>query len=253
MVLLSANYDTSLQTKNPEKYNKNIDRNRRREIEVERRNIYKQAVAQAERLAAIHDVTGKKFNVGPVVVQEDGRVISVEVLERRQKAQITREARLAAEAAGERDVKSEVTVMPDSTLLEGINPARQQQIQGLNGDAPVKRLSNNQQKKLAILEDHTPPQKPVIPEGIEIPEDEENWLALWDADDEELERRVLREKKRKAQERKDLRTKQKEGKTERRAARDERRKVYREKKLEWKAIKGKPSFLRFTISCTNVE
>src|SRR5580704_18635870 len=90
-----ANHYVVLQTKNPDKYNKNTDRNRRREIELERRRIYREAVAQAERLAAVHDPSGKIFNVGPVVVQEDGKVVSVELLERRAQAQAERAAKLA--------------------------------------------------------------------------------------------------------------------------------------------------------------
>ena len=73
----------------------------------------------------------------------------------------------------------------------------------------------------------------MIPKGIKIPEGEEDWLSLWDLPDDELERRVIREKRRKAAERKALRERQKAGKAERRAARDERRRVYRELKLEW--------------------
>jgi len=174
-----ANCCPSSQTKNPEKYNKNMDRNRRREIEVERRNIYKQAISQAERLAAIHDPTGKMFNIGPVVVQNNGEVISVEALERRAKSREEREARLAALAAGKTHAKLEAAAEVDPTLIEGINPARQHQIAGLNGEVLVKRLSNNQQKKLALLEERPTPLRPVIPEGIEIPEGEENWLVLW--------------------------------------------------------------------------
>lgn len=226
----------AVQTKNPDKYNKNIDRNRRREVEQERRRIYKEATSQAERLAAIHDPSGKRFNVGPVVTQEDGKVITVEALQRRTQSQLERAAKLAAEAAGGSGTPADIIEIKPA-VVNGVNPARQQQIQ-MSGEAPVKQMSKNQQKKLALFEERPPPPKPIIPEGIEIPEGEENWLALWDISDDELERRVIREKKRKAADRKALREKQKEGKAERRAARDERRKVYREKKLEWKAIKG---------------
>lgn len=221
-------------TKNPEKYNKNVDRNRMREIELERRKIWKEAVSQAERLAAIHDPSGRMFNVGPVVVQENGQVVSLEVLERRKQLAAERaakEAQTTADAQTANDAPAEAT----GQALEGINPERRQLIQP-NGTVE-RKMSKNQQKKLAALEPRPPPPRPVIPEGIPLPEGEENWVARWDLADEELERRVLREKKRKAAERKALRLKQQEGKTERRAARDERRRVYREKKLEWKAIK----------------
>ena len=111
---------------------------------------------------------------------------------------------------------------------------------------PVRGLSKSQQKKRGALEIRPPPPKPIIPENIPIPDGEENWLALWDLPDEQLERRVLREKKRKAAERKALRMKQKSGKAERREARDEKRRVYREIKLTWKAIKGR-------IICTDTN
>lgn len=169
-------------------------------------------------------------------MQEDGKVITVEALERRTQAQTERAAKLVAKGAGDTSKLAEATEMHTASM-NGINPARQQQIQMLS-EVPAKRLSKNQQKKLALLEERPPPPKPIIPEGIKLPDGEEDWLSLWDLSDDELERRVVREKKRKAAERKALREKQKEGKAERRAARDERRKVYREKKLEWKAIKG---------------
>jgi hypothetical protein len=211
---------------------------------MERRKIYKEAVSQAERLAAVHDPSGKMFNVGPVVVQEDGKVVSVEFLERRAQAQAERAAKLAQGTdGGSAQVSAadnnNINNQSKSGAQSDINPARRGLIQIPNGsEAQTKRLSKNQQKKLALLEERPPPPRPVIPNGIELPKGEENWLALWDLSDDELERRVIREKKRKAAERKALRQKQKEGKTERRAARDERRRVYREKKLEWKAIKG---------------
>ncbi len=248
----------TLQTKNPDKYNKNVDRNRRRDIELERRKIYKEAVSQAERLAAIHDPTGKLFNVGPVVIQEDGKVVSVELLEKRAQAQAERAAKLAQVSDGataqitspsKGSAVNNNTTQPTNGTQDGINPARRDLISVSNSsETKAKRLSKNQQKKLALLEERPPPARPVIPNGIELPEGEENWLALWDLSDDELERRVIREKKRKAAERKALREKQKEGKAERRAARDERRRVYREKKLEWKAIKGQFNTFN-TVQC----
>ena len=93
-------------------------------------------------------------------------------------------------------------------------------------------------KKLAKFEPRPPPPRPVIPEHISRFEGEEDWLSLWDLEDIDLERRVIREKRRRAAERKALRTKQQSGKVERRMARDEKRKVYRDIKLKWKSIKG---------------
>lgn len=227
-----------MQTKNPDKYNRNTNRNRRREIELERQRIYREAVAQAERLAAVHDPSGKMFNVGPVFVRDDGKVVSVGILERRAKLQAGRAVKLSDGSVVPNgqpsDLPNRATI---SGMIDGVNPERQMLVcDGLRSQ--TRRLSKSQQKKLGVLE-RPPPPKPIIPDGIDLPAGEENWLLLWDLSDDQLERRVLREKKRKAAERKALRERQKEGKVERRAARDERRRVYREKKLEWKAIKGR--------------
>lgn len=211
---------------------------------MERRKIYREAVLQAERLAAIHDPSGKMFNVGPVIVQENGKVVSVE---RKARAQAEKAARLAQCGGGAVPVSITTNgggfdnghTKSINDTQDGINPARRHLIQVPHGsEVKAKRLSKNQQKKLSLLEERPPPPKPMIPEGIKLPEGEENWLALWDLSDAELERRVIREKRGKAAERKALRERQKDGKAERRAARDERRRVYREKKLEWKAING---------------
>ena len=124
-----------------------------------------------------------------------------------------------------------------------INPHRLAQMDITQPSQATKSMSKTQQKKLAALAPRPPPPKPVIPENVLIPDGEEDWLALWDLSDYQLERRVLREKKSKAAERKALRLKQQSGKFERREARDEKRKVYRDIKLTWKAIKGSCSIL----------
>ncbi|KAI9735784.1 MAG: hypothetical protein M1818_006393 [Claussenomyces sp. TS43310] len=234
-------------TKNPEKYTKNVSRNRQREIQLERRKIYREAIAQAERLAAVHDPSGKMFNVGPVVVQDDDKVVSAALPERRARAQAEKAAKLTQGSElgdrGPTGPKADITKNGAGTedqghTQDGINPARRQLIQVDNErTSNAKHLSKTQQKKLAMLEDSTPPPKPVIPKDFSLPEGEEDWISLWNLPNDDIERRILLEKKRKAAERKALRLKQKDGKAERRAARDERRKVYREKKLEWKAIK----------------
>ena len=213
---------------------------------------------QAQRLAAVHDPTGATFNVGPVVTQEDGKVVSVETLRRRKEQELARQAKkegitsasVATNVRGstafpESNAQSSMLQIgiqpardPLSNLQNGINPARLAQMDiGRSQQAPQK-MSKTQQRKRAALEPRPPPPKPIIPEGVNIPDGEESWLSLWNLSDDQLERRVLREKKRKAAERKALRLKQKSGKAERRAARDEKRKVYRELKMTWKAIKG---------------
>ncbi|ERF68084.1 hypothetical protein EPUS_06895 [Endocarpon pusillum Z07020] len=227
-------------TRNPEKYTKNAGRNRLRAIEAERRKIQTSAVHMAQRLAAVYDPSGAMFNVSPVVTLEDGRVTTVEALQKRKE----REAQKAAEKRGEveaepsHDVQTNGVHTPSKAALQhgNMNSDRMEMIESQLSQTPT--LSKRQQKKQAEFAPRPALPKPIIPEGIEIPSDEEeNWLALWDLDDGELERRVLRAKKRAARERKEFRQYQKSGKAERRAARDEKRRVYREIKQSWQVIR----------------
>ncbi|KAG8525426.1 uncharacterized protein KY384_009070 [Bacidia gigantensis] len=235
-------------TRNPDKYNKNADRNRMREIEWERRNIWQQAVKQAQRLAAVHDPSGLMFNVSPVVTLEDGSVITEEALKRRRE-------RVAANAAREQDTAingatQHVDKRPPEEAQQitsasakryeacgnSMDPDRLAQIE-IERRLRVPGRSKSQVKKLARHEPRPPPPKPLIPNTISLFEDEENYLGLWDLDDSELERRIFREKKQKAAARKALRLRQQSGKDERRMARDEKRRVYRDLKQEWRDIK----------------
>ena len=225
-----------------------------RAIHLEQRTIWNEAIKQVQRLAAEHDPSGESFGIGPVIKQEDGSVITVEGLKRR-------EERKAAKEAQSKD--KEVAPLPQNTdagdslkAQSGVSGASTTKTGTVDAERSVnmeattngRRISKTQAKKLAAFAPRPPPPKPKIPDGISIPEGEENWLALWDLDDQELERRVLREKKRKAAARKALRVKQQSGKVERRAARDEKRRVYRDLKMTWKLIKGTPEPL-----CCNEE
>lgn len=232
-------------TRNPEKYTKNAERNRLRDIEAERRKIWTEAIKQAERLAAEHDPEGFSFNVGPVMRQEDGSVISLETLRKRQeKAALEQAKKYGFEVNSTIDKLGLSSQLADkanqdrlTALSNGVNPDRFAQMNLGKSDLATTGMSKTQLKKKEALIPRPPPPKPVIPEGISTPVGEENWLALWDLPDHLLERRVIKEKKRKAAERKALRVKQKTGKVERRVARDEKRRIYREVKLTWKAIK----------------
>ena len=239
-------------TRNPDKYNKNAERNRLRDIEVERRRIRLEAVRQIQRLAAIHDPSRAAFNVSPVVLQVDGTTISQEILYRRQgkaeerivakrddKVGSTEDVLPSSMLVGECIGSTENTAIISPIIQNGFKSGHLANVSTDAAQQAPKRLCMMRQKKRAALEPRPPPPKPVIPDGIQVPEGEENWLALWDLSDDQLERRVLREKKRRAAERKALRIKQKSGKAERRIARDEKRRVYRDIKLTWKAIKGK--------------
>jgi hypothetical protein len=203
----------------------------------------------AQRLAAVHDPSGAMFNVGPVTTLEDGSVISLEALERRKERQRERELREQAIARGEEPPKPNGTTNEQTTshgLVNGINLQRLKFFENTQPQpqAGVRQMSKTQQRKLEAHAPRPPPPKPTIPEDIPIPSDEEeDWLSLWDLPEGELERRVVRAKKRAAAARKALRIKQKEGKAERRAARDEKRKVYRGLKETWKVVRGEFDFL----------
>ncbi|KAL8631613.1 hypothetical protein Q9189_002619 [Teloschistes chrysophthalmus] len=95
----------------------------------------------------------------------------------------------------------------------------------------------SQQSKHAVRQDLPSSLKPRIPDGISIPDGEQDWLALWDISDEQIERRIMDQRKIKTAERKALRLKQQEGKDERREARDVKRKAYRDIKAIWRSIK----------------
>lgn len=248
-MLASANQQA--QTRNPDKYNKNAERNRLRDIEGERRKIWQEAIRQAQRLAAVHDPSGVTFNVGPVVRLEDGSVISQESWRRRQeksaektiKDEISQKTNVSTQspsAAEEIERGQSLGSFTDTSTLLHIEDDSNRLLQTEAQDAQLDKqpLSKTQLKKKLASEPKPPPAKPTIPTNIAIPEGEDDWLALWDLSDDRLERRVVRAKKHKAAERKALRIKQQSGKAERRIARDEKRKVYRDIKLEWKAIKG---------------
>lgn len=247
-------------TRNPEKYTKNVGRNTLRAIEQERRKIQLAAIQMAQRLAAVYDPSGAMFNVSPVVTLEDGRVTTVEALEKKKE----REARNAAMRNGEatrvqpRDAAANVAHHASALAFENanVNSDRMQMIESqLQQSSTASALSKNRQKKQseAAPRPHLP--KPVIPDGIDIPSDEEeNWLELWDLGNGELERRILREKKRAARERKEFRQRQKSGKAERRAARDEKRRVYRDIKKSWQVVRHEERRRRkFLVSMEDEE
>lgn len=196
---------------------------------------------QAERLAAEHDPEGTTFNVGRVVKLEDGTVTSLEVIGRREAKAAIVHAKSQPSHVGE-ETSNDLTRLgnqnPLKTLVNGVDPDRFARMDIGKQYLTTKTMSKSQMKKQRALEPRPAPPKPIIPEGISIPEGEENWLALWNLADDQLERRVIKEKKRKVAERKALRLWQQTGKAERRAARDEKRRIYREVKLTWKAIKG---------------
>ncbi|KAF7956442.1 hypothetical protein EAE96_003783 [Botrytis aclada] len=177
-------------TRNPEKYNTNKERNRLHAIDVERYKIRLNAVNQAQKLAAVHDPSGVSFNVGEVVTLEDGTVKSKKSLERKQEL-----------AEGKQSIKNE-----DSAMPEGINPER---IHLLDGEKK-SHISKTALKKKKMYEPKPVPPKPIIPEGVALPEGEENWLALWDISDGQIEQRIAMAKREAGNAKRDLRRRQKE-------------------------------------------
>lgn len=215
-------------TRNPDKYSKNASRNQAWKIQAERRRIQTNAVAAAERLAAVYDPSGAMFNVGPVVTLEDGSVKSLATIKRNEEIQAEQEARRAAAEEAGHETKSE----PKPELNPWGQPVQNRGERGTQG------LSKTQQKKLAENAYRPPPPKPIIPDGIDLPSDEEeNWLSLWDITDQQCLVRVQKAKTDAARERKLFRKQQQSGKLERRAARDEKRKVYRSIKDSWQIIR----------------
>ena len=193
------------------------------------------------RIAAVYDPSGKTFNVKAVTTLEDGRVVTLESLERKQERLALKQAEQQQKEQEARMQEEDATKLAEESVADRLNPERMKILidEKMNGN---KRLpgqkSKTQLKKEAKFAPRDPPEKPFLPDGIDIPSDEEeNWMELWDLPDSELERRVQREKRLKARARKELRIKQKSGKAERRAARDEKRRVYREIKQSWKILR----------------
>lgn len=201
---------------------------------------------QAQRLAMIYDPSGAMFNVGPVTKLENGIVVSVEALRKRQEMggcekpkQNGAETQTAA-LDKNLDCRRTGTENPVISFISQDHVHSDRMINIRTGGARTgpKGMSKTQEKKQAARETRPPPPKPMIPEHIPIPVGEDNWLALWDLSNDQMERRLKQEKKRKVSARKALRLKQKSGKLERRLARDEKRAIYRDIKSTWRIIKG---------------
>ena len=193
------------------------------------------------RIAAVYDPSGKTFNVKPVTTLEDGRVVTLESLDKRKERLAEKELDKQRKEQDERMKVEDPTTLAGETVADRLNPERMKMLIDQKMNANVRQpgqKSKTQLKKEAKFAPREPLPRPVLPEGIDIPSDEEeNWMELWDLPDTELERRITREKRRKARARKELRIKQKSGKAERRAARDEKRRVYREIKQSWKILR----------------
>ena len=132
----------------------------------ERYQVRLQAIKQHQRLAAIHDPTGKMFNVGPVIITEEGIV------------------KPAPKPDGEKEPDP-----LDPANMDDERKALMQQL-GLRFPVPGQKLSNKMKERFQKYMPRPVPPKPVRPEGIALPEGEEDWLALWDITDEQIKSRL---------------------------------------------------------------
>ena len=112
----------------------------------------------AQRLAAIHDPSGVKFNVKPVTTLEDGRVVTLESIERKKEREALRRAQIeVAESATAnnsvtvdlQEAADKVTALAQigSSVADRLNPERMALL--IESKMPQKRppgLSKTQQK-----------------------------------------------------------------------------------------------------------
>lgn len=202
-----ASINLLLQARNNEKYSKSKDRNRQRTIDLERSKIRNEAVRQAERLAAKYDPSGKSFNVGEVVILEDGTVKAKKRLQKK-----TGEEENDADVGSKKERKAAKAQGGDPhATVEGADLESVAEIQ------PRKHISNTQKKKQEMYAPKPVPPRPIIPDGVVLPRGEENMIALWDITDEEITRRLHELKKKKGKERTTLRKQQQIEKKFRRA------------------------------------
>lgn len=208
--------DTRHQNRNDEKYVKNAERNHQRAIDVERRQIQNGAIRQAEALAAIHDLSGKMFNVGEMIKMPDGQIKSKDKLRETEEVKARRakeEADFNERVKNANDAFKEARAKLEAQYAADGKEMTTQQIQRLRQQYPVPvRISNKQKARREALAPRPIPPKPVIPKGFSIPEGEEDLLALWDITDEEIVKRINRRKKEKTQAARELRRIQKEKK-----------------------------------------
>ncbi|KAH7409060.1 small acidic protein family-domain-containing protein [Cadophora sp. MPI-SDFR-AT-0126] len=197
--------------RNTEKYSKNKDRNKQRAIDLERQRIRADAVKQAEHLAAIHDPSGKMFNVGEIIILPGGIVKSKEGMRKAAEAKEQKDreegernaiekrckdAEMAAKLEAEEAQRAVDHGLPAPTHF----PAKE----ALKSMQRPKKISKKQLHRQEQLKPQPIPPKPVIPEGISLPEGEEDLLALWDITDEQILKRLADRKREKAKSRKQL-------------------------------------------------
>ncbi|KAI9848734.1 MAG: hypothetical protein M1837_006821 [Sclerophora amabilis] len=178
-----------------------------KEIEVERRKIRAAAIKQVKKLAAIHDPSGANDGASTIETASEGRPKSSQA------------DKLVEQVDGQANLPR---VTPPRNVPDNmVNPERMRMInQGPQGGNGVRehqsQSTTGERKHEASIPQQAFP-KPIIPDGISLPDGEENFST--------------------PAARKEFWLKQSEGKAERRAARDVKRKAYRNVKQEWKRPK----------------
>ncbi|EPQ62850.1 Bgt-4274 [Blumeria graminis f. sp. tritici] len=216
------------------------ERNRRRLIEVERQKIRQKAVQQAERLAAIHDPTGKLFNVGEVVTMADGSIKSKESLIRAEKERKTRHfAMIEREIEKEENEKIKQAKKEVSEIIKkGGIPSKSLVSIAEKKIESIQTLSKKQQRRQEMSNSRAPLRKPVIPKQFELPEGEENLVDLWDISDSEIMARLAQAKKNRKNTARKQRRLQSEAKKFNWALR-QRKKQYETAGLPWDPAKAR--------------
>src|ERR1039458_6280740 len=118
---------------------------------LERHKIYMEAVKQAERLAAIHDPSGKMFNVGEVLVMPDGQVKSKETLRRTEEAKAKKSLELAAEREAKRIAEEEKMKIKDAKRAARAAGLASVPVGDANGDAPKVEVPGVNLQRAALF------------------------------------------------------------------------------------------------------
>ncbi|KAK0110812.1 hypothetical protein ONS96_002405 [Cadophora gregata f. sp. sojae] len=151
------------------------------------------------------------FNVGEIIMLPGGIVKSKEGIRKAAEAKDKKDRDEAERKAAEKRYKD-----AEQAAKFEAEEAQRAVDQGLPAPTfwPAKetlrnmqrpeRISKKQLQRQEQLKPQPIPPKPVIPEGISLPEGEEDLLALWDITDEQITKRLANKKREKAESRKQL-------------------------------------------------
>lgn len=174
---------------------------------------------QAERLAAVHDPSGKMFNVGEIIIlpgaiikSKAGMRAAAEAKERREREEAERIAAELAYKNAQEAAKLEAEVARKAAEEGRQVPVRMPARIALKDMPKPRKISKKQLQRQELLKPKPVPPKPIIPAGITLPAGEENLLALWDLTDQEIQARLTDQKKQKVNSGKELRLVQQENK-----------------------------------------